>query len=248
MKQILRQIFRIALLAAVIMAYTACPVLAAAEGAGDGGMQAELISTAESLTQAIVELSQEEIDSYKASGDAFTVSAMEAWENSRDELGKFKSLGRPVVEEQADGYLVRITAEFSNYNAEIVYLYDETGVPTSFSIDTQYPLSVLMKRAGMNTLMGLGIVFSMLLFLTLVISLFRFLGKVEEKSQPEAGVIPEPPVQPQFYPQPQAVAEEKDNLELAAVIAAAVAAYEGTSADRFVVRSIRKANRRKSRW
>ena len=37
-----------------------------------------------------------------------------------------------------------------------------------------------------------------------------------------------------------------DDLELAAVIAAAVAAYTGTSADGFVVRSIRKSN--KNKW
>jgi hypothetical protein len=37
-----------------------------------------------------------------------------------------------------------------------------------------------------------------------------------------------------------------DDLELAAVISAAVAAYTGTSSDGFVVRSIRKSN--KKRW
>lgn len=245
MKQIWKKVCSIALLAVILLAYTVCPYAAAAEESDDG-MEAGLIGTAESLTQAIVELSQDEIDSYKASGDAFTVSAMEAWESSRNELGEFKALGKSVAEETVDGYSVTISVEFSNYNAEMVYLYDETGVPTSFSINTQYPMSVLMKRAGMNTLMGLGIVFAMLLFLTVVISLFRFLGRIEEKSQPEAEVIPEPPVPAKMYPRP--AVKETDDQELIAVIAAAVAAYEGTSADRFVVRSIKKANRRRNRW
>ena len=39
--------------------------------------------------------------------------------------------------------------------------------------------------------------------------------------------------------------ELSDDLELVAVIAAAIASYEGTSTDGFVVRSIRKANRNK---
>ena len=38
--------------------------------------------------------------------------------------------------------------------------------------------------------------------------------------------------------------ELADDQELVAVIAAAVAAYEGTSADGFVVRSIRKSKKR----
>ena len=71
------------MLAVVLLGYTVCPYAAAVEGSDDS-MQAGLIGTAESLTQAIVELSQDEIDTYKVSGDAFTVSAMEAWESSRD--------------------------------------------------------------------------------------------------------------------------------------------------------------------
>ena len=40
------------------------------------------------------------------------------------------------------------------------------------------------------------------------------------------------------------IAAERDDLELVAVIAAAIAAYEGAgSTDGFVVRSIRKVNR-----
>ncbi len=245
MKHILNRICSIALLASVLLLYTSCPAAASAQEA-DAGMKAGLISTAESISQAILELDQDEIDSYKAAGDEFTVSAMEAWESARDELGEFKSLSKSsVVEELSDGYSVRIPAEFSNYSAELVYLYDETGVPRSLSIDIQYPMSVLLQRAGMNTIMGMGIVFLMLIFLTLVISLFRFIGKMEEKNQTEGKVLPEP-AEPMSVPQP--VVAVQDDRELIAVIAAAIAAYEGTSTDSFVVRSVRRAGRRRNSW
>ena len=45
-----------------------------------------------------------------------------------------------------------------------------------------------------------------------------------------------------------AAVPQQDDGELVAVIAAAIAAYEGTSTDSFVVRSIRKANRKKEKW
>lgn len=247
MKFILNRVRSIALLAVVLLLCSACPAAAASEQETEGAMEASLVSTAESLSQAIVELSQDEINSYKVSGDEFTVSVMEAWESNREELGEFKNLGKSETEKLADGYSVTVFAQFSNYNAEMVYLYDETGVPTSFSLDIQYPMTVLLQRAGLNTLMGLGIVFLMLVFLTLVISLFRYVGKIEEKGQPGEKVIPEPElIQPQFHSQP--VVREKNNQELIAVIAAAIAAYEGTSEDSFVVRSIRRANRGKNRW
>lgn len=54
------------------------------------------------------------------------------------------------------------------------------------------------------------------------------------------------PVSPAPAPvQVPAVEEEVDDTELIAVIAAAIAASEGTSTDGFVVRSIRKINRKK---
>lgn len=246
MKQTLKKIYQTALLALCVLLCTSCTAWAAAQEV-DEDMRITLSSTAESLSQAIVELSQEEIDDYRESGDEFTVNTMEVWESSRKELGEFKSLGESVVEKTSTGYSVKIPAEFSKQNAEIVYLFDRTGTPVSFGIDIQYPMSALLQRAGMNTLMGMGIVFAMLIFLTLVISLFRFIGKREEKPQKEIEELPRP-AHAQNHPQPQPVEEEPDDQELIAVIAGAIAAYEGTSTDGFVVRSIRKANRRKTGW
>ena len=232
MKQTWKQIFRAVLLALSVLLCTACPAWAQAQEEVDEDMRITLTSTAESLSQTIVE---------------FTVNTMEVWENSRKELGEFESMGESMVEKTTTGYSVKIPAQFSERNAEIVYLFDQTGVPISFSMDIQYPLSALLKRAGMNTLMGLGIVFAMLIFLTLVISLFRFIGKKEEKPQKEIEDLPRP-AQAQRQSQPVDMKENLDDQELIAVIAGAIAAYEGTSTDSFVVRSIRKSNRRKTVW
>lgn len=244
MKQIWKRIYRTALLALVVWMCVAVQAGAAPKDSIDANMRDNLTNTAESLSQAVMELSQDEIDSYKESGDAFTVMTMEAWESSRDELGDFKNLGKPEIEIISDGYSVKMLGEFSKYEAEFVYLFDKTGMPTSFSLDVQYPMSVLLQRAGMNTLMGMGIVFAMLIFLTFVISMFRFIGGAGKKPRKEE----ERPVPAQAQMRPQPVAVQQDNGELVAVIAAAIAAYEGTSTDGFVVRSIRKANRRKEKW
>lgn len=100
-----------------------------------------------------------------------------------------------------------------------------------------------MKQAGLNTLMGIGIVFLMLVFLSLVISQFKHISKLEaryaKKEEKAEASVPAAPVQ---------AAEEElvDDGELVAVIAAAIAASENTSTDSFVVRSIKKSNAR--RW
>ncbi|WP_082246500.1 OadG family transporter subunit [Blautia obeum] len=63
--------------------------------------------------------------------------------------------------------------------------------------------------------------------------------KQKKKAAEEAAFAPTP------APVAAAPVQEADNSELIAVIAAAIAASEGTSTDGFVVRSIRKINRKK---
>ncbi|MCQ2524486.1 MAG: OadG family protein [Lachnospiraceae bacterium] len=95
-----------------------------------------------------------------------------------------------------------------------------------------------MGKAGLNTLLGMGTVFIMLILISLIISLFKLLGNIGKKKAVEA-------------PKPAAVEtvveeeELSDDTELVAVIMAAISAYEGNgSTDGFVVRSIKRANRR----
>lgn len=101
-------------------------------------------------------------------------------------------------------------------------------------------LGSMMGKAALNTLIGMGTVFIVLILISLLISCFKFIPKLQaalgrkKKEEPTAAQTA------------QAVAiqaaedvDETDDLELVAVIAAAIAASEGAaSADGFVVRSI----------
>ena len=102
-----------------------------------------------------------------------------------------------------------------------------------------------MAQAGQNTVMGIGIVFIMLIFLSFLISLMRFIPKLEaalsKKNKAPEQAKPAPVVAV-----PEVEEEEVDDGELIAVIAAAIAASENTSTDSFVVRSIRKS--KKGNW
>ena len=56
----------------------------------------------------------------------------------------------------------------------------------SLSVDVQYGMGKTLQRAGLNTLMGIGTVFVMLILLSLLISLFRFIPNPEAKKAAEA--------------------------------------------------------------
>ncbi|MDY4921880.1 OadG family protein [Frisingicoccus sp.] len=98
----------------------------------------------------------------------------------------------------------------------------------------------IMQNAAMNTLMGMGTVFFVLVLISIIIYGFSFIGKMQNKV-PAKEEKPEPAL-------PAAEEEELcDDLELVAVIAAAIAAYEDVPADSFVVRSIRR-KKTADRW
>ena len=166
---------------------------------------------------------------------------MTAWDDARDEVGELKEAGKAEVEFSNHQYTATVPVDFEKLDAKFVYVFEDVeGVltPVSASVDVQYPLSTTMKNAGLNTVMGLGIVFVILVLLIFIISLFKFIPgspAAAKKEKKEEAPVPAPAAVPV-----QETVQAADDTELIAVIAAAIAAAEGTTTDGFVVRSIRK--------
>lgn len=112
--------------------------------------------------------------------------------------------------------------------------------------------------ALLNTLMGMGTVFIVLIFISLIISLFvyvpslernfksftrRLKGGKKKKSPTEDAPAKAAPKRPVLEPEE----ELADDNELIAVIMAAIVASEGgaVSADKLVVRSIKRVKKRR---
>lgn len=210
----------------------------------DESVKTSLVTTAEGLTDAIVALKDADIENYMNTGDDFTTSAMQSWQTSKDELGaKKESNGKTTVTLKDDQYIVTVPVKFEKANANFVYVFESTGTPVSMSVDVQYGLGKTLQRAGLNTLMGVGTVFVMLILLSLLISLFRFIPNPEAKKAAEAKAAKEAQAAVIAAAPVQAEENLADDGELVAVIAAAIAAAGGTTTDGFVVRSIRKVKR-----
>ena len=101
-----------------------------------------------------------------------------------------------------------------------------------------------MVRAGMNTLMGMGTVFVVLILISIIIFLLKYVPKMFEKKKAE------PEAAKQEKPAAKAVAKQEvpvsDNTQIIAVITAAIAAQMEAEtgvcvpADGLVIRSIKK--------
>ena len=204
-------------------------------------------SAAETLISQIAGFSDEEIENYLAQDDAFTTATMESWKSVKDELGAYSSIVSQDVEKDGDVVTISTVAQFEKAKADVVLMLDlGQQMYTSMTYSVQYSLAANMQRAGMNTLMGIGIVFLMLLFLSFVIGLFKYIEKFQnvgkKKAAEEAPKAEEAPA-PAIAQSEAADGDFADDLELVAVISAAIAAYENTSGDSFVVRSIKKSNK-----
>ena len=215
--------------------------LVLADGEIDDQTKTTIETTAEGLTETIIPLTDEQIEAYMESGDDFTENAMTAWNGAKEELGDMKETGSVEIE-----YTATVPVTFEKEDAEFIYVFDKNLTPTSLSVDVKYSFATTMKNAALNTVMGLGTVFVILIMLIFLISLFQFIpgsgaqeAKAKKKAAEDAAAAPTP------APVAAAPVQEADNSELIAVIAAAIAASEGTSTDGFVVRSIRKINRKK---
>ena len=204
-------------------------------------------SAAETLISQIAGFSDEEIETYLAQNDAFTTATMESWKGVKDELGAYSSIVSQNVEKDGDVVTISTVAQFEKAKADVVLMLDlGQQMYTSMTYSVQYSLADNMQRAGMNTLMGIGIVFLMLVFLSFVIGLFKYIEKFQnvgkKKAAEEAPKAEEAPA-PAIAQSEAADEDFADDLELVAVISAAIAAYENTSGDSFVVRSIKKSNK-----
>lgn len=204
-------------------------------------------SAAETLISQIAGFSDEEIETYLAQNDAFTTATMESWKSVKDELGAYSSIVSQNVEKDGDVVTISTVAQFEKAKADVVLMLDlGQQMYTSMTYSVQYSLADNMQRAGMNTLMGIGIVFLMLVFLSFVIGLFKYIEKFQnvgkKKAVEEAPKAEEAPA-PAIAQSEAADEDFADDLELVAVISAAIAAYENTSGDSFVVRSIKKSNK-----
>ena len=132
---------------------------------------------------------------------------------------------------------------------QLVYNYHDMQL-TGVTVEPVYTTGEKMTKAGLNTVICMSIVFTVLISISLIISCFKIFPYLEEKKKAEAAQRAEAARKANAANQvvtdeltATQVVEEPDlsqDMELVAVIAAAIAAYEGTSTDGFVVRSIRR--------
>lgn len=195
-------------------------------------------------------VSQEAVEQYAEQPVVY--AGLQSWQSALADIGEIEGTDGGSVTFDDDEVVITVNVKGSDHDAEVEIILDSSlSSYVSITTNVTYSFGELMKNAALNTLIGMGTVFVVLILICLIISCFGIVPKIQEKqkkkAEAKAGTAETAVQADPVVTQIAAKEELADDTELVAVIAAAIAAYEGAgSTDGFVVRSIRKSN--KSKW
>lgn len=190
-------------------------------------------------------------DSIDVEGNAI-LTGMVSFNNTYDELGDIKTSEgfRGTYKVSGDEIIVSVpvtgTKTDSNGNvrtatAELIFTNDIFLTLKSCALNLDQSMGELMAKAAMDTLMGMMTVFAVLILISIIIWAMGGIPKLQAKLAKKPESKKEESIDNTIAQIVEKEESTEDDTELVAVIAAAIAAYEGSqSTDGFVVRSIRK--------
>lgn len=190
-------------------------------------------------------------DSIDVEGNAI-LTGMVSFNNTYDELGDIKTSEgfQGTYKVSGDEIIVSVpvtgTKTDSNGNvrtatAELIFTNDIFLTLKSCALNLDQTMGELMTKAAMDTLMGMMTVFAVLILISIIIWAMGGIPKLQAKLAKKHESKKEESIDNTIAQIVEKEESTEDDTELVAVIAAAIAAYEGSqSTDGFVVRSIRK--------
>ena len=286
MRRFVKRMAAVLLASACLLGLWGCSASQAEEGAqapaiGTNGTPVEdamaqslILSAAQTLAASDEQLIIQKHLS-EAQGDAASAEIYQSQLDARLEMGGLKAVDledASAVLLEDGSYTIIIPVTFDE--GEMLYLMNlnmatqeiRAQFADSSAMDTEdSSISGLLQSASVNTAVGMGTVFVVLIFISLIIYCFKYLHQWEEgkkgaeakkaSASASAAAKSAPAAAPSSAAAPAGDKDEElaavmaaaiaasEDEDLVAVITAAIAAYEGTSSNGLVVRSIRRADR-----
>lgn len=140
------------------------------------------------------------------------------------------------------------TFKFEKRDVMFTYTVDVEGNETTVVFEKDLTLTEILKKAGMNTLLGMGTVFLVLILISCVIGSLGLFSNTDNKSESKEAVAESTVSEASATVQPTAPAAPlPDEVEMAIVLATAIAAAEEeTGSDGYRVRSVKRV--KNSKW
>ena len=157
----------------------------------------DLQSSAQNLVTSIAAFSEEELSAAietneqyakqyaKQYGREYTeaeavISLLQSWLDTTSDVGTFVGLGEFSIDKTSDTVTVDQIVNFSERDVDVTFVYEynyltEEIEMTDATADIVYTLGEKLEKAALNTLMGMGTVFCVLILISLIIYCVKFI-------------------------------------------------------------------------
>ena len=201
----------------------------------------QLKEQVQSTAQGLLAMSDDQIEQYKSNENEqykMLADMVTRWDDATEDVGKYQKLGDFTITKSGKTLTCEQEIVFKERSVILTFVFTYYNMELDdVTVDPVQTLGEKMANAGLNTLMGMGVVFTVLILISLIIYGFKIFPYLEQKKKKnENAIVSATDENVQEIPAVTAT----DDLELVAVIAAAIAASTGTSTDDFVVRSIKR--------
>ena len=176
------------------------------------------------------------------------IGAVTSWVSAKKDMGDLVSIdGSEVTSYDGKEIITNVKITGTNRTAVVELIFKDNPYLTmkSAATNVDFTFGEKMEKAGLNTLLGMGTVFVVLILISLIISCFSFIPKWQAASEAKKQRKTTGTAVDNTVAQIIEKEELSDDLELVAVITAAIAAGTGSSTDEFVVRSIKRVKTNK---
>lgn len=148
--------------------------------------EASLINYSDQVVNALNEIVTGGMQDQYAS-DAVISAGISSWESAMSDLGAYNGVTDHKVEIGSDEAIVEASVSGADHNAVVTLIINDQGSLSSITVNVERSMGELMLNAALNTLMGMGTVFIILILISLLIGCFKFIpadsGKVFQEEQ-----------------------------------------------------------------
>lgn len=231
-----------------IFTMAACSLSETTEKASFEYDESALISTTEQYFDSwnTTNFSQFLQEEYVSQLNGVMISTYESWIELQNELGSFDSIIDKSVIEKGDYVKVVLRGKYKNGQTNFTMTFDSALTITNMNVEKRPTLSEQMNDAGQIIVYAMGIIFIVLIFILGIMGVVRCIRGISgRKSSDMSEENDSKSLNSVFNSIVEKEEEElSDNLELVAVVTAAIMASLGEDApdEGLVVRSIKRRN------
>lgn len=146
----------------------------------------ELLERDEQLVQQFdMVISQGALEEFESQPALY--AGLSGWQDAMKDIGTFEGTNGGTAVINDDEIVASINVLGSEHNATVEIVYDPaTGMLEAITTNVTYSLGEIMMKALMNTVIGMGTVFVVLILISLIISCFTLISKFEGRKQKKA--------------------------------------------------------------